>query len=83
MTDALDWTLPIVIAATDWQGELPARVVSGPDFGGDYGVVIDARLRLNKGGSVHHAGQEWFFDRNGTCIRFPDIRVINKGTGDE
>lgn len=79
----LDWTLPIVIAATDWQEELPARVVKAVDSYVWSLIAIDAPHRLYPNGWNFEAGESWLFDQDGICDDYPDIRVINKGTGDE
>lgn len=43
----LDLTKPIVIAATDWQEELPARLVK-KNATGNYRVFIDAPHRVHR-----------------------------------
>lgn len=77
----VDWTKPIVIAATDWQGELPARV-KRKTARRSYWVRITAPHRIHREGVLWDEF-DWEFNPDGTCIGFPAIRVINKETGDE
>ena len=72
----IDWTKPICIAATDWQEELPARVVSKDDDG-DYRVEIDAPHRVSQDSPIGDS-EKWFFSSDGGMLGFPEMRVINK-----
>ena len=73
----IDWTKPICIAATDWQEELPARVV-GKDDDGDYRVAIDAPHRVINGGDDWPSGEIWYCIVNGEISGYPEMRIINK-----
>ena len=73
----IDWTKPICIAATDWQEELPARVVSKDDDG-DYRVEIDAPHKVLNGGHTWPSGESWYCGADGEVTGYPEIWVINK-----
>ena len=68
----IDWTKPICIAATDWQEELPARVVDGGM------VAIDAPHRVLNGGHTWPSGETWYCGADGEVTGYPEIWVINK-----
>ena len=68
----IDWAKPICIAATDWQDELPARVVDGGM------VAIDAPHRIFNGGRTWPSGESWYCGADGEVTGYPEIWVINK-----
>lgn len=68
----IDWTKPIVIKATDWQEELPARVIDGRL------LAIDAPHKLGRGGGDWPSGETWLYEECGILEGFPDVRIINK-----
>lgn len=79
MSAAIDWKKPIMIAATDWQDELPARLVM--KHGDDFIVGIEAPHQIISGDSaVWESGEVWYFDRDGKMIGSVfALRVINNG----
>lgn len=72
----VDWRMPIVVEATGWQGELPARFVRELD--GYHMVVIEAEHKISLNSKIFPKTTQWNFQADGQRPTCGEIRIVNK-----